>query len=532
MGAASRRDYRDLGILRNARQGKNGYPACTACKAGFGSRRKSRPRCHDIIDQKDLPTSHQPRAERVKGNRIKYVTKPVVTIPPLLTSGSPDTAQQIGNMGQTRPARHFGGQQGGLVVSAAEKARPMQWDRHNQHPGGEDRRGRAMQPGAGWSGQIHTVGMFELQDEITRPVLVERNCPPAAPGPRDAQAIVTMDRMPRILPRQRRTAKIADEAGDEGSLAPTAAAETEIRRHKGIAADALRRIDEVQRCLHSDHHAPMFRAMQMPPLMTDRRALTRNRNRATETFLHEEIRTEVEERLNEVNRSFTQTAVVTPFPALWNGLGRCIPDGDVLDLATATNDLVIHALCLHWANDLVGQLVQCRQALRPDGLFMGFLFGGQTLQELRACLAEAEVEVTGGLSPRILPMGEIRDLGALLQRAGFALPVADSFTKTVRYRDAVHLMHDLRAMGEGNALAARLRRPTRRDVMARAAALYQAQHADSEGRIPATFEIICLTGWAPHDSQQKPLRPGSAVSRLADALNTTETPLVRDDGRG
>jgi hypothetical protein len=178
----------------------------------------------------------------------------------------------------------------------------------------------------------------------------------------------------------------------------------------------------------------------------------------------------------------------------------------------------------------VGQLVQCRRALQPDGLFMGLMFGGQTLHELRACLAEAEAEVTGGLSPRVLPMGEIRDLGALLQRAGFALPVADSFTKTVLYRDAFHLMADLRAMGEGNALMARLRRPTRRAVLARAAALYQDRFAGADGRIPATFEIIALTGWAPHDSQQKPLRPGSATARLAEALHAAERPLPRENG--
>jgi SAM-dependent methyltransferase len=276
----------------------------------------------------------------------------------------------------------------------------------------------------------------------------------------------------------------------------------------------------------------MFRAMQTPPTLCDRTALARNRARATEFFLHEEVRLEVEERLTEVNRTFTAPVIITPFARVWTGLAKTVADDDVLDLTAEDHDLVIHALCLHWANDPVGQLVQCRRALRPDGLFLGFLFGGQTLHELRACLAEAEAEVTGGLSPRVLPMGEIRDLGALLQRAGFALPVADSFTKTVRYRDAAHLMQDLRAMGEGNALAARLRQPTRRTVLARAAELYEAQYADSEGRIPATFEIICLTGWAPHDSQQKPLRPGSAVQRLSDALSTSEVRLPRTHGEG
>lgn len=263
----------------------------------------------------------------------------------------------------------------------------------------------------------------------------------------------------------------------------------------------------------------------LPPVLTDRATLIRNRTRATALFLQDIAVSEVQERLKEVNRTFTAPAVVTGFPQLWPGM-TTVADDEMLSLTTQTHDLLIHAMALHWANDPVGQLVQCRRALQPDGWFMGLMFGGQTLHELRACLGQAESEVTGGMSPRVLPMGEIRDLGALLQRAGFGLPVADSFTTTVRYRDAFHLMRDLRAMGEGNALAARLRRPTRRAMFARAAELYQAMQG-SDGRIPATFEIVVLTGWAPHDSQQQPLRPGSAVSRLSDALKAAELKLPR-----
>ena len=263
----------------------------------------------------------------------------------------------------------------------------------------------------------------------------------------------------------------------------------------------------------------MVRAMQTQPILTDRTALTRYRRRANPDalFLHEQAAHEVQERLSEVNRSFTNPAVVTDFPAYWPGFA-VFADQDDLGLSVGGHDLIVHAMALHWANDPVGQLVQCRRALRPDGLFLGVMLGGQTLHELRACLAEAEAEVTGGLSPRIVPMAEIRDLGGLLQRAGFALPVADSFTTTARYRDATHLMHDLRAMGEGNALHARLRHPTSRRVFQRMAAIYQATFQGPDGRIPATFETIVLTGWAAHDSQQKPLRPGSAVALLADAL--------------
>jgi len=260
-----------------------------------------------------------------------------------------------------------------------------------------------------------------------------------------------------------------------------------------------------------------------PPLLTDRTALTRNRRRATALFLQEMVAAEVQDRLIEVNRTFTKPMVVTGFPQVWPDVPTIVDD-DLLNLQPQAHDLIIHALCLHWAGDPVGQLVQCRRALQPDGWMMAVLFGGQTLHELRACLAQAEVEVTGGLSPRVLPMGEIRDLGGLLQRAGFGLPVADSFTTIVRYSDAFHLMHDLRAMGEGNALAARLRHPTRRAVFARAAALYHEMRGQ-DGRIPATFEFVVLTGWAPHDSQQKPLRPGSAVNRLAEALHPAEVTL-------
>jgi SAM-dependent methyltransferase len=269
--------------------------------------------------------------------------------------------------------------------------------------------------------------------------------------------------------------------------------------------------------------------MQTPPLLTDRRALMRNRARATDPFLQSDAVTEVQERLIEVNRPFTSTAIITGFPEIWQQAmpdAHIIPDDDTLNLLENTHDLIIHALCLHWAHDPVGQLIQCRRALKPDGLFLALTFGGQTLNELRTSLAAAETEITGGLSPRILPMGEIRDLGALLQRAGFALPVADAYARTITYRDMIHLMHDLRAMGETNALAQRLRHPTRRAIFAKATQIY-ADTYRQDARIPATFETICLTGWAPADSQPKPLRPGSAAQRLADALNTAENPLPK-----
>ncbi|WP_121061148.1 methyltransferase domain-containing protein [Chachezhania antarctica] len=266
------------------------------------------------------------------------------------------------------------------------------------------------------------------------------------------------------------------------------------------------------------------------PTLFDRTALDARRTRIRDDalFLHRIARDEVEDRLDVVNRTFTAPVVVSPVPDLWQDLlpgTRVIADGDVLDLEEQSHDLVIHAMALHWANDPVGQIIQCRRALKPDGLFLSLAFGGRTLHELRTALAQAETQVTGGLSPRVAPMAEIRDMGALLQRAGLALPVADVVPLTADYRDIFHLMQDLRAMGEGNALTDRLRHPTRRSVFAAAQAIYAETHGRPDGRIPATFEIICLTAWAPDASQPQPLRPGSAANRLADALKTDEFKL-------
>lgn len=229
-----------------------------------------------------------------------------------------------------------------------------------------------------------------------------------------------------------------------------------------------------------------------------------------------------------VNRRFNDIAIVTPFAAPWRKNwpdARIVPDDETLDLAPGGFDLVVHSLSLHWSNDPVGQLIQCRRALRPDGLMIAACLGGRTLEELRRVLAEAEAEVTGGLSPRVAPMAEIRDLGALLQRAGFNLPVADSVTLPASYRDMRHLMHDLRAMGETNALSARHRRWPPRALFERAATLYAAAFSTGDGRVKATFELVFLAGWAPDDSQPKPLRPGSARMRLAEALAVPERRL-------
>ncbi len=207
-------------------------------------------------------------------------------------------------------------------------------------------------------------------------------------------------------------------------------------------------------------------------------------------------------------------------------------DEEALPFAPASFDLVLSVLSLHWTNDLPGALIQIRQALKPDGLFLGALLGGETLTELRGALMQAELELAGGASPRVSPFAELRDAGGLLQRAGFALPVADRDRITVTYPDALALMAELRAMGESNAVWARPRRPTRRAVLLRAAEIYRDVHADSEGRLPASFEVLYLTAWAPHASQQQPLRPGSAQARLAEALGAEETSAGEKAGPG
>ena len=271
-----------------------------------------------------------------------------------------------------------------------------------------------------------------------------------------------------------------------------------------------------------------------------RRRLTRALAAGYPDFLLRRAAEDLEERLAAVLRRFGDaadlgSALPMAAPALQAKADRVLhmaeapggrPDlvGDLerLPFAASSLDLCASLLALQGVNDLPGALIQIRRALRPDGLFIGCLLGGRTLTELRQILLEAEAETSGGASPRVAPFADLRDLGSLLQRAGFALPVVDSEVVTVRYRDLFGLLRDLRALGWGNALTARRRTGLRRDTLMRAAALYAERFADADGRLRATFEMVWLSGWAPHESQQKPLRPGSAKARLADALGVTE----------
>lgn len=289
-----------------------------------------------------------------------------------------------------------------------------------------------------------------------------------------------------------------------------------------------------------------------PPTVFDRTLLVHRRSRALARqqvgadFLLERIVEDAADRLASVMRGFEtgialgdptcRTAemlrrsgkVTNVIDAVPPGTplrpGAILADEEALPLRTGSADLIVAVASLHWVNDLPGSLAQIRRALAPDGLLLAALPGGETLTELRQSLLAAEAEILGGASPRVAPFVDVRDMGALLQRAGFALPVTDVDRFTVRYADLFGLIRDLRAMGATTALADRTRRPTPRRLFLRAAELYAARFSDADGRIRATFEIVSASGWAPHPAQQKPARPGSATVRLADALGTTELP--------
>jgi len=222
---------------------------------------------------------------------------------------------------------------------------------------------------------------------------------------------------------------------------------------------------------------------------------------------------------------------LAPAMAVRAGRPAVVADEEVLPFRAGSFDLVLSLLNLHWTNDLPGALIQIARALKPDGLFLAALWGGETLVELRQAMTRAEAEIRGGASPRVSPFVDIRDAGQLLQRAGFALPVVDSDRLCVHYPDPVTLMHDVRAWGETNALAARERRPLRRQVLTRAGEIYGRDFAAPDGRVRATFQIVYLTGWRPDPGQPRPLRPGSAATRLADALGGEEIGAGEAAGR-
>lgn len=263
----------------------------------------------------------------------------------------------------------------------------------------------------------------------------------------------------------------------------------------------------------------------------DSPAVRRNRARgllsgAGHDFLRLEIADRIDDRLADINRQFEKVLDLGGDQSRLTGRKATVADPylDTLDVAPGSFDLVVSNLALHWVNDLPGLMVQANRALKSDGLFMAALLGGETLHELGHSLLAAEAEITGGASQRVIPFADVRDLGSLLQRAGFALPVTDMDTITVTYDHPLKLMHELRGMGEANALLSRSRSFLRRDVLLRACELYQSRFGLPDGRIPATFQIMYMTGWHPHESQQKPLKPGSGKMNLRDALKAGKPP--------
>ncbi|GEQ99269.1 SAM-dependent methyltransferase [Iodidimonas gelatinilytica] len=258
-------------------------------------------------------------------------------------------------------------------------------------------------------------------------------------------------------------------------------------------------------------------------------------------FLHQEVAARLLERLGDINRSFDTAfalgwdAAEHPLPAehafygdLAANRAQAMPgpavacDEEFLPIAENSLSLLLSNLSLHWVNDLPGALIQINRALKPDGFFLAAMLGGETLSDLRRALLDAELSICGGVRPRLSPMAEVRDLGGLLQRAGFAMPVADAETIPVSYADPLALMRDLRAMGETNAVHDRQKTMWRRDVLLEACRLYCDRHSNAEGRILAHFQVLFLTGWAPGPNQPRPKQPGSAKARLADALGTKE----------
>jgi SAM-dependent methyltransferase len=275
------------------------------------------------------------------------------------------------------------------------------------------------------------------------------------------------------------------------------------------------------------------------PNLFDRALLRARRNRALRgepaTFLLDRVAEDMEERLQAVRREFKSAAdigsagdqVRNALVARVGQLARIdLPDleSEPLALQPESLDLAVSGLAFQFVNDLPGVLAQIRRALKPDGLLLAAMVGGDTLTELRQSFAAAEAECEGGVSPRVAPFADLRDVGSLLQRAGLALPVTDVDRIVVRYDGAFALMQDLRRMGATNVLVERRRTPARRATLLRMAQIYGERFADADGRIRATFEVIWLSGWAPHESQQKPLRPGSAKASLAEAVRGKAKP--------
>lgn len=467
-------------------------------------------------------------------------------------------------------------QQAGLVVAAHEKSGPMQRHRHDQVGPGNKFDAGAHHPMGKRNSGFGTIAVLESEDRATARIVVGQR----GPGPsehRRAPHARAAKRVGTGIVFERQAAGGAPGRRQEAERGPTCGTDRPRLVNENAADEALRRQHQIER----EPGGPLQRtgldlwrlwAIQdgggmchitsMSDSMTvfNRRHVRRHRDRAARapddaSFLIREVAGRLVERLDDVTRKFpmaldlgcrdgevgrllagrggVETLVQCDFSVamaeaaarrgLTGALGLAA-DEEALPFADGAFDLILSAGGLHWVNDLPGTLLQVRRALKPDSLFLAAMFGGETLRELRQALADAEIAAEGGLSPRVSPFADVEGLGDLLQRAGFRLPVVDRDTITVSYGDPMRLMADLAAMGESNASAHRRQGLTRRATLAQAAKRYRELFQDKDGRMPATFQVIYLTAWAPGPDQPKALRPGSAKTRLADALGTVEIP--------
>ena len=472
-----------------------------------------------------------------------------------------------------------------LVVASREKPRPMQGNREEEFGIGEDFGASARHPAAIGRRAMRLVAMLEGEHQAAASIVIAKNGAGAVISGGIGKTGTAARVATRII-GERQAAAGAMRWPEKADGAPAARTELAVAADRHATAEATRRQQQIKqagggaaqpaRRKRERGHGPMtarhpascqlsgfaaigayghitFMPITAPDhlIVFDRPAMRAKRDRAAAAagfdFLFAEAGERLLDRLEDIDRRFpialdlgcrngalgrglagrggieylVQSDPSPLFTARTGGV-RLTAEPEFLPFAPASFDVVLSVLLLHWVNDLPGALVQLRRALKPDGLLLASLLAGDTLCELRECLMEAELAEEGGVSPRVSPFAELRDLGGLLQRAGFAMPVVDSDRLTATYPDALALMRELRLMGEGNALLERRRSFSRRATLLRAAALYGERFGDAEGRIPASFEIVTLTAWAPHPDQPKPLRPGSATARLAGALGGAE----------
>lgn len=460
------------------------------------------------------------------------------------------------------------GDQRRLVEASCPQPRPVQRHRNDDIGVVQQCAASTHRPRREQGHQIVAVAVLQFQDQRPCRVVIQHRRPGAFEGRWPFGAVEAHRRIAEIE-FERATTACAHRIGDERDPRPTIGTQRRRRIDLGAAQTAMRRQGYIQQspAQDADKRGRRFRrwvggvgGRGHSGSMTDdiavfNRALVRTRRDRHAAglreydFLVREIADRLVDRLDDVTRRFPialdlgcrggligdvlagrggiETLIQTDLSRAMADRARphgpvCVADEEALPFADASLDLVISSLALHWVNDLPGTLIQVCRALRPDGLLLAALFGGETLYELRAALADAELETTGGVSPRVSPFADVRDLGALMQRAGFALPVVDAETITVSYAEPLSLMRDLRGMAESNAVAQRRSEPLRRVTLMRACERYAEVHSDADGRIPATFQILFLTGWAPAPSQPKALKPGQAAARLAEALGAEE----------